>query len=217
MHLPALREPVGWRSLDERELASRAMVLFEVATARGDGALSSEVPATAPVAARPVPAPPEQEPTAGAAAMRGGVGPTLALPGLVLLGGLAMSAPVLVWAPLVGGLCVGIAVLQAGVVKKLLERRAALKEEALSRHAEVDLAQTVSAPARSRMRQAQSGVLLTAFLVLFGLLAAVVLTTLDIKNREPAAAAEALRQKRPLELPATPGATLTPEKGRKTP
>ena len=39
-----------------------------------------------------------------------------------------------------------------------------------------------------------SGVLLVAFLALFGLLAGVVLATLQAKNREPAIAAENLRR-----------------------
>ena len=117
-----------------------------------------------------------------------------------------MSAPVLVWTPLAGGLCVGIALLQAGLVRRWLGRYESATSPADSVRAQPGEAQFLPEPdTAAPVPKIRTGLLLASFLALFGLLAAIVLATLDLKNREPAAAAEAVRRQHQPESPREEG------------
>lgn len=114
------------------------------------------------------------------------------LPWLVGIGGLAMSVPVLIWAPLLGGLCLGLVGLQVGLARGWIRRRLAGQ----TRLVEQAWQDAASKPGVRAPRSMPQGVLLAAFLAVFALLGAVVLYTAALKSREPAAAAEILRSQR---------------------
>lgn len=200
MWLPQLREPLGWRSLSDAELGARVMFMLnalqEGPLRRQDLAASEPGPSGLELRGRD-----ECSATQTSAALPSSSGIQeeqikrwgrigLGLPWLAVAIGLAMALPVLIWAPLVGGLCLGLVGIQAGMVRRWARRHAASP----ARTAQDDSvhAVVVSSPARPQT----SGWLLAAFLALSVLLAAVLLATLHIKSREPAAAANALHLKR---------------------
>lgn len=207
---PALREPVGWRSLSDAELGVRVMLLLDAIQATpvrvAAGPLEHGTQTTVPQG----PAKPSNhglaflDPTPDAVQHWGRVG--LGLPWLVVVAGIAMTLPVLLWAPMVGGLCVGALVLQVQIVRRWARQRLSEVQSPPSASS-VDLnraAVSLDGPSRVHQRM-PAGLLLLAFLGLTALLAAVLLTTLHIKSREPAVAADLMRQQRQQET--TPGST----------
>jgi hypothetical protein len=132
------------------------------------------------------------------------------LPWGLLLGGTMLLAPWLIWAPLVGGLCLGLLLLQTGMLKRWLQSREPDEDAAVNLPGRGPDGETVHSPLADeaviqavqrvggrRLRWAHSGWMLTAVLVLVGVQAAMLLTTVQIKNREPAAFAGAIRAAHP--------------------
>lgn len=200
MWLPQLREPLGWRSLSEAELGARVMFMLN---ALQEGSLRRrDVPASDPgPSERELRAHDERSATQTSVASHSSSGLQeeqlkrwgrigLGLPWLAVAIGLAMALPVLIWAPLVGGLCLGLVGIQAGMVRRWAHRRAGSP----ARMAQDNSVHAVAVS--SLVRPQASGWLLAAFLTLSALLAGVLLATLHIKSREPAAAAHALHLKR---------------------
>jgi len=132
------------------------------------------------------------------------------LPWGLLLGGAMIMTPWLIWAPLVGGLCMGLLLLQTGMLRHWLQARTLLQEAAAGtsdRRAsgfaqtrgmvEVAGIEAVQAVGPRRLRFAHGGWMLTAALALVGVQAATLFATVQIKNREPAILAEAIRAAHP--------------------
>ena len=132
------------------------------------------------------------------------------LPWVLLLGGFMIMTPWLIWAPLVGGLCMGLLLLQTGMLRHWLQART-LQEEAAAGASDLlsnGFAQTrglgdeagieaVQAVGPRRLRFAHGGWMLTAALVLVGVQAAMLITTLQLKSQEPAAMVGAIRAAQP--------------------
>jgi uncharacterized protein HemX len=193
---PSLRELPGWRSLDEHELASRVTRLLDAGLSpqpiRAGSRPMHQVPAAtaeSPQSARPSPGP---QP---AAPMADGLHPdtvqqwarlTLGLPWVALATALALSAPILVWAPLLGGLCLGLAGLQFGLTRRWLQQGQALA----SGHQRAAIAPRPAAA----QRRTPAGVLLLSWLVLLGLLAGIVLfSRVQQQDQPPPSTARAPR------------------------
>jgi hypothetical protein len=215
--LPQLREPMGWRSLDERELAVRTALLLDAAmadpsarhTCIPSGAVQAQTHTPGPEAADAPAA--EAPPSADADAARRWGRLALGLPWLVGVGGLAMSVPVLVWAPLLGGLCLGLVGLQVALARGWIHRRQALQSEQA-------LPPAAHSPAAAAARNTPPGLLLAAFLAVFGLLASLVLYTAALKSREPASVAEIIRaQHQAARAEQGQGGKDVPEPTRKSP
>lgn len=233
VRLPVLRRPPGWGVLDEPALRVRATQLYlvcmqQVGQEAGGGlgrlAWSSgrlapkDSPADSPEEAGLDPA--RTEPHAEVAVEHPAVHsaePKLRkgshwhlLPWVLLLGGAMIMTPWLIWAPLVGGLCMGLLLLQTGMLRHWLQART-LQEEAAAGASDLlasGFAQTrglvdeagieaVQAVGPRRLRFAHGGWMLTAALVLVGVQAAMLITTLQIKSQEPAAMAGAIRAAQP--------------------
>lgn len=199
--LPTLREPVGWRSLSDAELGVRVMLLLDaiqsapVQLAAGPVGQGDHPSALQGQPTRPSQGLAPHDPTPEAVMRWGRVG--MGLPWLVVVAGLAMTLPVLLWAPMVGGLCVGALVLQVQIVRRWARQRWSEEQRAPYASSD-DLNHAAVAPGgQARMqKRIPAGLLLSAFLALTALLAAVLLTTLHIKSREPAVAADLMRQQR---------------------
>lgn len=196
---PNLREPQGWRYLEDHELASRLSVLLEAGLAprqMAAGMHAGEPPSQsavsmswrsnasgeegdAPLAAEGAPF---KALESSSDAVRQWARISLALPVLALAISLGLSAPLLVWAPLLGGLCLGLAALQLALVRRW-------RQQWLTMPAQGTVAFD-SAVLNSRPRAVPTGVLLAGFLSIFGLLAAIVLYTAAIRNRDTAAMAQ---------------------------
>lgn len=196
---PTLREPQGWRYLEDHELASRLWVLLEAGLAPSQmahGMLANEPPsqsaekmswrsdasaeqADAPVAAEVAPFKALESPTD---AVRQWARLSMALPVLALAISLGLSAPLLVWAPLLGGLCLGLAGLQLALVRRWRQQWQTLPAESA--------VALPSAVPTTRPRGMPAGVLLAGFLSIFGLLAAIVLYTAAIRSRDTASVAQ---------------------------
>jgi hypothetical protein len=202
---PTLREPQGWRSLEDHELVLRLFVLL-------DAGLSPRQRTDDVVVDEPL------ERSASSTCQRAGtVGEestclphmvqltdpglglesqsdklrqwarlSIGLPLLVLTVSLGLSAPLLVSAPLLGGLCVGMAGLQFALVRRWLQQRQALQVPSSS----VAEAAGPIAPDRNT----PAGVLLVGFLSLTGMLAFIVLFTVENNNRESAARTQISKQ-----------------------
>ncbi len=196
---PTLREPQGWRYLEDHELTSRLAVLLDAGLSPGqlaDGVLLDETWVQSN-SSRPLR--PNATHKAGAAPLtaEGAIDKaiespsdtvrqwarlSIGLPVLALAVSLGMAAPLLVWAPLLGGLCLGLAGLQFALVRRWLLQRQALQDQgavAFASDKPVGLA-----------RGTPTGVLLAGFLSVFGLMAAIVLYTTAIRNRDTAAMAQ---------------------------
>lgn len=196
---PVLREPQGWRYLEDHELASRLSVLLDAGFVSGsmtDGVREGE-PLFQPEVSRSCRSNTSGEEVEarvaadGAAlnalesplgAVRQWAGLSMGLPVLAFAVSLAMAAPLLVWAPLLGGLCLGLAGLQFALVRRWLQQSQSLpKQDA----AVLDFAAPTPHP-----QGMPTGVLLAGFLGVFGLLAVIVLYTAAIRNRDAAAMAQ---------------------------
>jgi hypothetical protein len=114
-------------------------------------------------------------------------------------------APWLVWAPLVGGLCLGLLLVQTGLLRRWLAVQRAHAESSIVSEAgahpgqplgdTVDLQVNVGAACANaitpvqgrspaRLRMAHGGWLLTAALVLLGVQAAMVIATIQIRRAD---------------------------------
>ena len=233
VRLPVLRRPPGWGVLDEPALRVRATQLYLVCMqqvgqeagggfgrlAWSSGPLSPEVsPEVSPEDAGLDPARtgPPAEPAADHPEVHPAVHPAEPkprtgshwhlLPWVLLLGGAMIMTPWLIWAPLVGGLCMGLLLLQTGMLRHWLQTRNPQEEVAtgaLGRRANgfaqprglIDETgiEAVQAVGPRRLRFAHGGWMLTAALVLVGVQAAMLITTLQLKSREPSAVAGAIR------------------------
>ena len=231
LRLPVLRRPPGWTLLDEAALRARAVQLLHAqlqaaAPPDAEPASAASVPEAAPawaptpqrptVAAAALPArvadaPPEAgiDPPARSVPSHRTLGSTpVALVALSALMGVMALAPWLIWAPLVGGLALGILLLQSGLLRRWLhaqrtqaalaearaEAEAACQEpagEASPGHAHtapgphanrglaVVAVQAVKAPVR---RMGHEGWLLAAVLVLVGVQAAMLIATVQVQR-----------------------------------
>lgn len=224
VRLPALRRPPGSRALDEPALRARATQLYlasqlpsVVLAAGAGGAVPVSPVRTGPGSGVPqagVQAAPAA--TAAASAVPLGVrqsarqGHWHLLPWMVLVGGIVVLTPWLIWAPVVGGLCLGLLLLQGGLVKYWISTRqdgvaapgrASLPDSRpFVRESDTPPVSRESGPIGAiqeiesrRLKFANPGWLLTAVLVLLGVQAAMLLTTVQIKNGEPSTVAGALR------------------------
>lgn len=133
---------------------------------------------------------PTPAPSDAAEAVRRWGSLALALPWLVGVLGLAMSVPVLIWAPLLGGLCLGLVGLQVGLARGWVQRRQALPVE------EDGLRAQHPGSARAE-RNTPTGILLAAMLAVFGVLAVLVLYTAALHKRETVSASDILRVQDP--------------------
>ena len=236
VRLPVLRRPPGWGVLDEPALRVRATQLYlacmqqvgqqgvggpvgplglagaPAGTAAGGAAWlqPTAVPddeGTTPFASAAAPLKTALAPadTPAAPPIRKGSHWHL-LPWVLLLGGAMLMTPWLIWAPLVGGLCMGLLLLQTGMLRHWLQMRTPPEEAATGTAGRmasgfdqpgglVDEAgiQAVQAVGPRRLRFAHGGWMLTAALVLVGVQAAMLITTLQLKSREPSAVAGAIR------------------------
>lgn len=232
VRLPVLRRPPGSRALDEPALRARATQLYlasrlppvalaanargavpvgPVRTGPGSGVPEAGVqaaPAPAAAASAVVSAVASAVPAAARQAARHGHWHLL--PWVVMVGGIVLLTPWLIWAPVVGGLCLGLLLLQGGLVKYWISTRqdGVAAPVTGSRPDSRPFAHESGnpPPAREsgpvgaipeiesrRLKFANPGWLLTAVLVLLGVQAAMLLTTVQIKNGEPSAVAGALR------------------------
>lgn len=200
--LPQLREPLGWRSLDEQELAVRASLLLDAAMAPPTAQSFASIPASdqawlkMPIghATSPVEVLDSAERNGlshgVAEAVRDWGRLAVALPWLVGLLGLVVSAPVLVWAPLLGGLCLGLVGFQVVLTRGWIQRRQVLQVE-------VDLPRVPHARLADASRKTSAGVLLAALLMVFGSLVVIVIYTAALHKRESVSAGEILRAQHP--------------------
>jgi hypothetical protein len=222
--LPVLRRPPGWSVLNESALRARAVLLFHACVpvpGQGDPPAPDGAPAECPT----------QPPASQAAAL---VDPALALSrrtvtsgpagqgasrlgrwstvtliaplGLLILG-LALLSPWLIWAPLMGGLCVGILLIQTGLIGRWLSARRArvqhqdesppadasadARDDDRSMGAPTTPVQPVRRIGRPGLRVVNDGWLLTAALVLVGVQAAILIATFQVRRPEAAPAAKA--------------------------
>lgn len=225
VRLPVLRRPPGWAVLDETALRARAVQLLHAEVAPVP-VMREFVPAQAPQPApRHAVAPPHlaaglealdgmptaPDPAGTAAAVqarphrerphRQPVG--LGLMAMMVVIGLMALAPWLIWAPLVGGLALGILLLQTGLLRRWLAVRrqaegladpapgvgAGQVPPTLQSVQAVEAVKGVKVPA---LRFAHAGWLLTAVLVLVGVQAAMLITTIQVQRA--AAPKPALRE-----------------------
>jgi len=205
--LPVLKRPTGWGALDADAVRSRAaqtflafeasMVAEHLATPDMDShntwasiARSPDTMTGAGVAetnlAQSYTADAKSTERDGADLSRFSWGYRPVMCG-VLLGGIVL-APWVVWAPVLGGLSFGLLIIQAGLLKRWLMPSSST-EEAEADRTSYD-AITLTAPQRSRHG---SGWLLVAILVLFGVQAIMLLTTLNMKSRESMVAIQNLQ------------------------
>jgi hypothetical protein len=218
LRLPVLRRPPGWTLLDERALQARATLLFLgcVPMPQGGPQANAPIPPSGPAA----PSTPIVATTPAAAPARDTAGPSAppkqkprphprpsprvwrAWPLLLWTLGLMFIAPWLVWAPLVGGLCLGILLVQTGLLRRWLAVQRAHAESAIAAESggqplgdAVHLQTSVAAASASaltpvqgrgpaRLRIAHGGWLLTAALVLLGVQAAMVIATIQIRRAD---------------------------------
>jgi len=221
VRLPVLRRPPGWGVLDEPALRVRATQLYLACMQQVGPQVG---PQWGPVAGPPAGTMPDADTSYPLAAAHASLAAGLVsadppappphrrgghwhlLPWVLLLGGAMLMTPWLIWAPLVGGLCMGLLLLQTGMLRHWLRSRT-LQEEAVTGESgrrvsgfahtssQVDEAdiEAVQAVGLRRLRFAHGGWMLTAALVLVGVQAAMLITTLQLKSREPAALAGAIR------------------------
>jgi hypothetical protein len=97
-----------------------------------------------------------------------------------------MSVPVLIWAPLLGGLCLGLVGLQIGLMRGWVHQRRDLDSAQA-------LLQGEQAHSTVSERKTPPGLLLAGFLAVFSMLAGLVIYTAALKSREPASVAEIIR------------------------
>ena len=227
LRLPVLRRPPGWGVLDEPALRVRATQLYLASMqqvhldANGtlDAPRSTSGPhANAALYAAPVfglsamhDTPPAPMVAAAAMATAGPLAPPLRptkgshwhlLPWMVLLGGAMVLAPWLIWAPLVGGICLGLLLLQTGMLRHWLSARTpdatsadgqtAFDAQAGGGSME-DVVEAVQGVGPRRLRFAHSGWMLAAALMLVAVQAAMLITTLELKSQEPTAIAREIR------------------------
>lgn len=226
-HLPVLRRPPGWSVLEEPALRVRAAQLFHALATEVPGARPGAVPA-ASTGQRPTGWDTGREAASvtaadAADARRAGNrvdGPRgrpgrrwLELSLMLLLLGLVVVAPWLAWAPLAGGLCLGILLLHTGYLDRWMsslrnartdaEEASADSGEA-SGQAERGIGRASDgagavpvAPVQgletSGLRFTHSGWLLAAALVLVGVQAAIVIATVQIRRSDPSLQAGAAR------------------------
>lgn len=226
VRLPVLRRPPGWAVLEESALRTRAVQLLHAwvvvpsTVPRPAGAVTPDAPMAVSSAAAA-----RAHPTAQVSAVtprahagdaprqrprpRSGMG--VGLMALLGLMGLMALAPWLIWAPLVGGLALGILLLQTGLLRRWLviqHARAALADAEVQAAQEArtapepvgealpDEARTprvleaplgpqvraVQAVKAPVVRMAHGGWLLTATLVLVGLQAAMLIATVQVQR-----------------------------------
>ena len=206
MRLPVLRRPPGSRALGEEALRARAARLLV-----RSGVLVLEAPLSVGPAPSPVPAAPFQHTAAGPASWEDPTAAPMAdrleaphqpvkdrlsarirtlLPWVVLVLGAMALAPWVIWAPLVGGLCLGALVLQSTLVARWLQGRDAAATDPSAGTFEGRPPDAKRAPA------APSGWFIVGILVLLVVQAAMLITTVDLKNKEPSAVAAAMRELR---------------------
>jgi hypothetical protein len=123
-----------------------------------------------------------------------------ALPWIVLAVGLGISVPVLIWAPLLGGVCMGVVLLQMGVIRQWAHVRA---RRLMGPDGDPEGPPTVQLTGAGRLAKpgTSEGWLLAGFLGLAALLSGILLFTLDLQNRQAIGAAEALRVQRQSQEP----------------
>lgn len=194
--LPSLREPQGWRYLEDHELCARIVVLLDAglsdrhrpvssgnATSQGPAAFSrhgaSKSKGLEDLSQPAMLASPHEEFDLPSVDARQWARLLLGLPWIALAVSLAMSAPVLVWAPLLGGLCLGLSGLQFGLVRRWVHQIQTLPDQKFKL--------TDGEGPTMASRGTSPGFLLAGFLSLFGLLAGVVLYTAAIRNRDAVA------------------------------
>jgi hypothetical protein len=136
------------------------------------------------------------------------------LPWIVFLAGVIMVVPVLIWAPLIGGLCLGALLLQSGLMRQWVRRQ----NEAVRRAATADLGSSTAAhhaltaveALPTRVRIQHSGWLLAGVLFLLAVQAAMLLVVLQLKAQESASswtgrsppASQATPKEDPIDTPA---------------
>lgn len=196
-----MREPVGWRSLGREALAARVWTLWSAGRRPHDGQqIEATVARDAPpddlgprVGSAPVP-PTNPEPLRPMARL------AWALPWIVLAVGLGISVPVLIWAPLLGGVCMGVVLLQVGVIRQWARVRA---RRLMGPDGDPEGPPAVQSTGAGRLAKpgTSEGWLLAGFLSLAALLSGILLFTLDLQNRQAIGAAEALRVQRQSQVP----------------
>lgn len=186
-YLPSLREPLGWRELPTPELEERLMALMAASvsevpfTPSAEGALHAFAVKDKPLAA------------SSAETKYSGLSVGLSgLPWLVFLAGIIMVVPVLIWAPLIGGLCFGTLVLQSGLMRQWVRRQ---REGLLNSDASVQAENFQSLASLkavevlpTRVRIHHSGWLLAGVLFLLAVQAAMLIVVLQLKAQESASA-----------------------------
>jgi hypothetical protein len=217
--LPVLREPLGWRSLGLDALAARVWTLWSAGRHRPDD--GQEL--VAMVACHVLPG--EADPPVGSALTP----PTSpapwqpaarliwALPWLALAVGLGISVPVLIWAPLLGGVCLGLVLLQVSVIRRWARVRARrLMGQDGSAHETGTDPGGGDSTRLAKPRQSE-GWLLAGFLGLAALLAGILLFTLNLQNRKATGLAEAMRVQRQSAALQPPHLNLPPQPQRPPP
>ena len=186
-HLPTLREPPGWRELPTPELEERVMTLLQAASHDAHLAQVVDEAVVAPrVEDKVIKSAPVS--TNSAHWLVGLSG----LPWLVFLAGVIMVVPVLIWAPLIGGLCVGALILQSGLMRQWVRRQTDVRfefdssDEAVHRQRAGSLKRIEPIPTREGIRH--SGWLLAGVLFLLAVQAAMLIVVLQLKARETTSA-----------------------------
>lgn len=214
LRLPKLRRPAGWGALDAAGVRSRAAQVYmaHVSSPFTRAATACEAPpdGDAPEVTFSSPSIPVSvnlaQPAAGIGAKAvgaedryGEVGPgTVAgskprrlFPWAALVGG-AVLAPWVVWAPILGGLSFGVLMVQTGLLQRWLAQRPG-RDGSDEPHAVLHSNVSYSNVSHSNNGAAEPtraspgrGWLLVAMLLLVGIQAAMLITTVHLKHRQSA-------------------------------
>lgn len=207
LHLPRFKRPPGWSALDAnavRSRAAQAFIAFEnppisagARTADGVMPSGSKDQADQGVAGADAPGEHQHIAAPSVADSCGSNAEAHAKSGFTrghrlyllafLLGGVVL-APWVVWAPVLGGISFGLLLIQTGLLQRWL-----MPAAPVARSIGSIVPDNQGAQIESRRSTRGSGWLLVAVLILFGVQTLMLLTTLNIKSREPALSVQALQ------------------------